>query len=569
VEHLGENVDVVLCQDTSQYFDPVYKAEDQEMSAEWCKKAGGVRLYDYFGLSYWTPRYFPHILDDQLKHLHKVGVLGYGTHSNTMIDSAMPMFYLYYQLLWNVDLEADEVIDTMLTDLYGEAAKPVAAWYDLWEDCWMRQTKTKWFYGMDDFFGEMRIYTRGDIEKGRELLEEAADLAEKEHEDEAIQERIQFLRDRYAYTYAAAKAYFAAWDAIHLDPGSLERGMEMSGKVARAWVEFGRVAKDKDKLSGTTPGGWWDKTFRVRMWGLKQMMRDAVVAPVVRAVVDAEGETDLEDLRSLEAEYADRATGNREQVERTISGGIGSDPRTPRASGLRVAEIPRARKSPLEEKYRYIWDEIPEITAEAWLFEEHPENPEMGRYDEPIKRFEVEAPDPNDQSVTWKAAWDKRNLYLRIVVTDDQHVQNQSPSSMWKEDSVQIAFNPDRANFEYDMHSWLYIWGGYHRSEAEFGLSNRDGEVQKQVWQKPESLRTDEPEKLIEARVEREGNRTIYEAAIEWDLIPDFRRRDETSLGISIVVNDKDDGVRRSALYGGGVIHDKRPTEFAAVRLAD
>jgi hypothetical protein len=456
----------------------------------------------------------------------------------------------------------------MLTDLYGEAEEPIAAWYDHWEDCWKRQTKTKWFYGMDDFFGEMRIYTRADIEKGRELLEEAAALAEKENEDEVVKERIQFLRDRYGYTYAAAQAYLTAWNAIHLDPGSLDRGMEMSDKVAAAWEEFVRVAKDKEKLSGTTPGDWWDKTFRVRMWGLKQMTRDAVVAPVVRAVEAAEREMDLEDLRDLEAEYADRVERNRERVEDLITEEIGSEPRTPRASGLRVAEIPEARKPPLEEKFRDVWDEIPEITAERWLFEDQPENPEKGKYDEPIKRFEVGPPDPEDQSVNWQAAWDRRNLYLRIVVTDDEHVQGQSPSSMWRDDSVQIALNPDRANFDYDMHSWLYIWGGYHGSEAEFGLSSRNGEVQKHVWQKPDSLRTDEPERLIEARVEREGNRTIYEAAIDWDLIPDFRRRDEESIGISIVVNDRDDdGVRRSALYGGGVIHDKRPTEFAAVRL--
>ena len=79
--------------------------------------------------------------------------------------------------------------------------------------------------------------------------------------------------------------------------------------------------------------------------------------------------------------------------------------RSARASGLRVAEIPEARKPPLDEKFRDVWDEIPEITAEQWLFEDQPEDPEKGRYDEPIKRFEVDTPDPEDQSVTWQAAW--------------------------------------------------------------------------------------------------------------------------------------------------------------------
>ncbi|MBN1421735.1 MAG: DUF4838 domain-containing protein, partial [Planctomycetes bacterium] len=54
VPHIGANVDVTLCQDTSQNFDPAHRARDQAMSAEWVRKAGGVRFYDYIGINYWT-----------------------------------------------------------------------------------------------------------------------------------------------------------------------------------------------------------------------------------------------------------------------------------------------------------------------------------------------------------------------------------------------------------------------------------------------------------------------------------------------------------------------------------
>ncbi|MBN1443425.1 MAG: DUF4838 domain-containing protein, partial [Planctomycetes bacterium] len=132
VDPIGENIDVVLCQDTSQHFDPRVRAMDQRMAVEWTRKAGGVSLYDYYGIDYWTPRYFPRLLAGQLKHLAACGVKGYQTHATTMIDSSMPMFYLYGRLLWNADLDPRQLIDEMLDDLYGEAAEPMRRFYDHW-----------------------------------------------------------------------------------------------------------------------------------------------------------------------------------------------------------------------------------------------------------------------------------------------------------------------------------------------------------------------------------------------------------------------------------------------------
>jgi hypothetical protein len=48
--------------------------------------------------------------------------------------------------------------------------------------------------------------------------------------------------------------------------------------------------------------------------------------------------------------------------------------------------------------------------------------------------------DQNALALQWK--WDERNLYLAVRVRDATHVQNQSATQTWKEDSIQVALAP-------------------------------------------------------------------------------------------------------------------------------
>jgi hypothetical protein len=147
------------------------------------------------------------------------------------------------------------------------------------------------------------------------------------------------------------------------------------------------------------------------------------------------------------------------------------------------------------------------------------------------------------------------------------------------------------------------MWPGYQGKEVEFGVSLRDGNKDVYVWQVPDALKpastdakakgpqtgappsawlekTDgkdgkskrvakavDPRSLIGATAYRNGGKTVYEMVVDWRLIPDFKPAPRKSLGISLVVNDVDKGIRRSAEYGSGIIRAKRTTDFAAIRL--
>lgn len=565
VDKIGDNVDVVLCQDTAQQFDPAVREMDQRMTAEWVRKVGGVSFYDYIGINYWTPRYFPHVLADQLRYLARTGVLGVGTHNSTMSESSMPMFYLYYQMLWNAELDPDVLLDTMIKDLYAEAADLMRQFYEHWESCWNRQKKGIWFNGMDNVRAELAIYSRADIERGKELLDAAAAAAT----DDVVRRRVDYCRRSYAYTLAVAHAHYAYEDAVVASASTPDEALALSAAVATGWRNYVDALEDNNKLPNGVGEGWYPKTFRVRAWGLKQEMRDGVVAPLVRWSVAHEGKIPPGELRSAERRFAAAAKESMKTVESLLTDKIGAEVRPPRADGVLAADVPLLPRPIAPTASSQPWPRVPPVNAVPWYVRDREPAKPPGKYDEPAKNF-IDMPDPAELSMTWQAAWDKTKLYLRIAVRDDKHVQNQPPDQMWRLDSIQVALNPDRAHFAMPGRaSWDFLMGGYMGPEAEFGVSLHNWRTETYVWKVPSTLTGVDPASCVVAAAARHGDVTVYDVAVDWRLLPDFAPRPERSLGICVVVNDVDDGPRLSAEYGSGVSARKRSSEFAAIRLSE
>lgn len=570
VDHLGENVDVVLCQDTSQYFDARHKQRDQRMSREWAAKCGHVRFYDYVGISYWTPRYFPGILADQIKHLADTGVSGYGTHSSTMIDSSMPMYYLLSRLLWDASLDPAALVDEMIADLYGSAAGPISRFYDHWGTGWQRQATPRWLYGMDNFRGEMSLYTWEDFEKGQSLLNEAAALAD----DDKIRRRIAYLQERYAFTYDSARAFTVSMNAIRWEPTTDHAdAIRLSNDVVDIWRRWAKRLEDTLSLEGTPVSTWIGKPERVRIWALKQQMRDGVLAPLIRWVCANEGRIAPEELRRIEHVLAGVGMLNRSRIEQEVTQCVEAVPYLPRVDGLLVADIPKAR-APLElNADAESWNRAGALDAAPWVFHDQKKEKKIGKYEDPVAQHHrlMDQPPPRDDVlVNAQAAWDDQYLYFRVDVRDERQLQDQPPSDMWKQDSIRIALTPDRDNFLYDVHSWTYIWGGYRGCELEFGVSLQDDAPRVHVEATPEPLADKlDPKTLIRANARRHHPHTVYEVAIDWRLLPRFTPAPERSLGLWLVVNDADKDDLVSAEYGSSINRVKRPTGFSAIRLAE
>ena len=53
---------------------------------------------------------------------------------------------------------------------YGDAAEPVTAFYRHWEQCWERQTKGRWFFGMDNFRASVTAKLNTDSQQTQETI---------------------------------------------------------------------------------------------------------------------------------------------------------------------------------------------------------------------------------------------------------------------------------------------------------------------------------------------------------------------------------------------------------------
>lgn len=148
IERLEDNVCVCLTQDSSQYFDDAYRRRDVDILEAWRAKCSHVMKYDYYGLMWYFPRYYPHTVAADIKHQADQGLVGMYAEVHPIWPFTGPMLYLGARLLWNATLDVAHVLDTFFRDLYGDAAAEVKAFYDLYEELWNRPRTGQWFQGL-------------------------------------------------------------------------------------------------------------------------------------------------------------------------------------------------------------------------------------------------------------------------------------------------------------------------------------------------------------------------------------------------------------------------------------
>ena len=152
-----------------------------------------------------------------------------------------------------------------------------------------------------------------------------------------------------------------------------------------------------------------------------------------------------------------------------------------------------------------------------------------------------------DLSARFQAVWDNDNLYLAIRVVDDIHHPT-GKNGIWSGDSIQLGIG----------------YGGKYG--PEYGLAVlEDGESYKHIWRRGENTLGVES---IKYAGKREGDLTIYEAAIPWQAI--YKAKPENSFTMNFIVNESDEADRVGWIQlTPGIGTDKTSVKFAIFGLAD
>ncbi len=158
--------------------------------------------------------------------------------------------------------------------------------------------------------------------------------------------------------------------------------------------------------------------------------------------------------------------------------------------------------------------------------------------------------------------WDKDQLYLAIAVEDASHYQAGEGTDIWGGDSVQFCVDPGRNQNP----------GIIGFNEIGFAKNSKNDKVYSCKW-----ITATKYTDLVNSHfmVKREGNQTVYEAAIPWEnLLPEHVRAEAgLNLGFSLLINNNDvnekgESGRKGFLeYMSGIGIGKEPMQFGDLIL--
>ncbi|MDP6596232.1 MAG: DUF4838 domain-containing protein [Candidatus Poribacteria bacterium] len=215
IDTLPSNVVIYLTQDSSQYYDPGYEARDYGILEMWSKVAHHLAVYDYYGLSWFTPRVYPQIVARPLRFLPTVGVKGFYCESYSYWAHTGAQLYLVTRLLWDISLDPDELMEEWSTKMFKEVAPQMRAYFDTLEGGWNRKNRPgKWFLGLNRLYLQLSEWKREDREQAREQIDQAYSLAE----NEITRQRVAYVRKGHRLAYQLSEILEKVL-ALRSDPG--------------------------------------------------------------------------------------------------------------------------------------------------------------------------------------------------------------------------------------------------------------------------------------------------------------------------------------------------------------
>ncbi len=166
---------------------------------------------------------------------------------------------------------------------------------------------------------------------------------------------------------------------------------------------------------------------------------------------------------------------------------------------------------------------------------------------------------PGDLSGIGYTMWDEHNFYFACSVTDPTFFQPFDADRMWEGDSVQIAIDSRRDGLPGQV--------GYDSGDTElgFGLVRLQPVIYR--FAAPTSLSVG-PVKNARLVIRRISNLTIYEAAIPWSQLGMKPPKPGDVIGFTIVINDNNGYGRRTMELTPGVVNQKIPGDFIALRFS-
>lgn len=514
IKRLPDNVVICLTQDTSQHFDPEYRNADRDLFVKWSKVASHMVKYDYYGLGWFTPRYYPHLAADDIKWLKDKGIVGQYCEVYPYWVMTNPQLYMAAQLLWDTNQDADALLDEFFSGLYGDVANEMREFYSTLESIWTKKRPGRWFQGLDWIDTELINFDAPKMTRAMDLLNQAYSKS-----DGIVRERVDYVRRLFRFSYVITAGYDAAMSlsALPLETrADAEKCILEAERVLRLASDAERIYACTLKADPLHQHSYYrdDERFWRKFDGWERRLVGQVTGQLLRLQKWAE--------KSMTPA----------QVEDLVNHTIG---RISKPQIRQAISFENVLKPALEVIYtsNIIVDaKLDEWTGKQWV---------------PIRDSQGNA------IAEFALGWDTLNLYLAARVHDPIHLQHRDGADIWQQDSLQIGLDP--------LHDAWKTVGlmTYGTDDQEYGFALTDAGPLAWCWQGTPGKAED-----VRLQVVRDGETTVYEAAIPWTSL---KPEGGEIVGISILVNNDNGDGRTYATWGGGIAEHKYPIEFKPVRL--
>ncbi len=260
VEKLEPNVFGYITETSALWWQPEVKRADQALTREWAKRCQHLSRYDYYGFACISPRFYPHLMAEQVKYDKSLGLEGMYTEVYTFLPQTAPMIWAFARLQWDASLDVDALLGEFYRRMYGRAARTMESYYDLMERAYMSPRPDHGGWEHRRLKAMAAAISPEALQEGMGLLQRAR----READSDAARRRIEIVRDSLRYGGYAIQTYALSnqleRSKIH-DQGSAKDAL-------RKLLELARVARERDR--------YWSAALR----------RDDLLGETLRGLTD-------------------------------------------------------------------------------------------------------------------------------------------------------------------------------------------------------------------------------------------------------------------------------------------
>jgi hypothetical protein len=188
------------------------EAADKEMTKAWTRICAlPVSRYEYIGLATFTPVFYPHAMDRQIKFDQEMGMEGHHIEFSSFLSNTAPMVWAFWRLQWDASLDMDALLREFYGRMFGSAAGAMANYYAFLEQVWdaPHEGRKGGFLTLSRNVDEQcTSISPGEVAKGLDLLDRALAAARQDK----VRKRIGIVKASLQFAGHGVDTYWRARD---------------------------------------------------------------------------------------------------------------------------------------------------------------------------------------------------------------------------------------------------------------------------------------------------------------------------------------------------------------------